>query len=78
MAVVGVSIRILRNLGILKSLLFNPILSDQYNAGPFDVSRTANAINRQGIIRTMAAISVNKMSMWRFIISMSRVGGLSR
>ena len=45
---VGVSILMLRNLGILNILLCWPTRFDQYNAGPCDVKRMARATKQQG------------------------------
>ena len=43
--------RIDRNLGILNILLLIPTLSDQYNAGPFEVSFTINPTIRIGTLK---------------------------
>ena len=45
MATAGVSIRMLRNFGILKILLCRPTRSLQYRTGPGEVSRTKTATN---------------------------------
>ena len=47
----GVSMRIVRNLGILKIILSIPTLSDQYKTGPLEVSLTINAIIRIGTLK---------------------------
>jgi hypothetical protein len=45
----GVSDFMVRNFGILKILFFRPTLSDQYSAGPFDVTFIAKTTNNIGI-----------------------------
>ena len=50
-ATAGVSMRIVRNFGILKIVLLIPTLSDQYNTGPFEVSLTINPITKIGILK---------------------------
>ena len=58
--------RMLRNLGILKSLLLRPTRSDQYSAGPSEVKRTAMATIATGIARTIEANNASAKSNSRF------------
>ncbi len=51
-ATAGVLMRMVLNLGILKIVLLIPTLSDQYNAGPLEVSFTINPVIRIGILKT--------------------------
>lgn len=62
----GVSTHMLRNFGILNSLLYRPTRSDQYRVGPGEVSRTATATSITGIAKTTAANTTNKRSNIRF------------
>ena len=65
-AITGVLMSMVRNLGISKILLFFPTLSDQYKIGPFDVSLIVMAI----VIITNETITIdnehNKRSNKRF------------
>jgi len=66
-AMVGVPMRILRNLGILKIILSLPILSDQKIEGPSDVKRMTKHINKNGSVRMIMAITAKVRSNKRFI-----------
>jgi len=66
-ATAGVSILIDLNFGILKILLFFPILSDQYRTLPFEVIRTAIAANMIGTANRMMIITANRESKILFI-----------
>jgi hypothetical protein len=50
-ATAGVLMRIVRNLGILKIVLLIPTLSDQYSAGPSEVSFTINPTTKIGTLK---------------------------
>jgi hypothetical protein len=67
-ATAGVSTRIVRNLGILNMLLLIPTLSDQYNAGPLEVSFTINPITRIGMLKKHNKKPAIARSKIRFII----------
>ena len=57
-ATVGVSVRMVRNLGMRKTTLFRPTLLDQYRIFPVDVKRTQMAIKMLGqnkLIKTKVA-----------------------
>jgi len=45
----GVPDRIVRNFGILKTVLSFPMRPDQYSAGPLDVNLTIKAIRIMGL-----------------------------
>ncbi len=68
-ATAGVSIRMLRNLGILKILLWRPMRSLQYKAGPREVRRTAIAMLATGINNTSAAGMARAKSNRRLIMA---------
>ncbi len=61
-ATAGVPTRMLRNFGILNNLLCRPTRSDQYKAGPAEVSRTATATRNTGTAKTTAAAKASKRS----------------
>lgn len=52
-ATAGVPIFMVRNLGILKIVLFIPTLSDQYRTGPLEVSFASSAISSIGMPKTI-------------------------
>jgi len=58
---------IVRNLGILNIVLLIPILSDQYNTGPFEVSRTSNPTTRIGTLKKHNKKPAMTRSKKRFI-----------
>lgn len=62
----GVPTRMLRNLGILKILLYLPMRLDQYRAGPGDVRRMSKAIAKMGRTKIKTRISANTRSNTRF------------
>ena len=62
----GVSMRIVRNLGILKMRLCRPTRSDQYSAGPLDEQRTAKAVIARGTSKNVLTHSARVMSKSRF------------
>jgi hypothetical protein len=49
----GISIRIVLNFGILKILLPTPTRSDQYSAGPLEISLTKTAMIKIGTDKTI-------------------------
>ena len=60
-ATVGVSVRIVLNFGILKILLPTPTRSDQYSAGPLEVSLIKTVIIKMGTNKkTTKQIEKNK------------------
>jgi hypothetical protein len=65
----GVSILMVRNFGILKILLLMPILSDQCNTGPLEVSFTSKAMNSIGMHKIIKEINATNVSKNRFIIA---------
>jgi len=67
-AVAGVLDIMLLNFGILKMILFLPILSDQYRTFPVDVIFTMIAINTIGINKTNNITTENTTSKNLFII----------
>ena len=56
-----------RNFGILKIRLFFPTLSDQYSAGPLDVSFTSAETISIGMPKTIRRINAAVKSSSRFI-----------
>ena len=66
-ATAGVSIRMVRNFGILNVVLCIPTLFDQNKAGPFEVSFTINAMKSIGMLRKINKIIAIKRSKMRFI-----------
>ena len=64
-ATAGVPTRMLRNLGILKILLLRPTRSDQYKAGPDEVSLTAIKVMAKGTANTNSAIAAKHKSIIR-------------
>ncbi len=66
-ATAGVSSRMLRNFGILKTRLSRPTRSLQYSAGPFEVNRTSSANKPMGSSRTRLATVARQISNMRFI-----------
>src|SRR5438132_116721 len=59
----------LRNLGMRKIRLLRPTRSDQYSAGPLDVSFTARAITSMGRATSGNATSASVRSKKRFTTS---------
>lgn len=67
-ATAGVPVFIDRNLGMLKIRLSCPTRSDQYRAGPREVSLTRMATSNIGSASTRQAATATKMSKKRFMI----------
>ena len=66
-ATVGVSMRIVRNLGILNILLLIPTLFDQYNTGPSEVNLTINPTTKIGTLKKLNKKPAIARSKRRFI-----------
>ena len=74
MATAGVSIRMVRNFGILKILLFRPTRSEQYSTGPGDVTLTKNATIKAGMPKQSKAAQEQMISKKRFNAGMAELG----
>jgi len=61
-----------RNLGILKIPLLMPTLSDQYNAGPLEVSFTINPTTKIGTLKKHNKNPAIVRSKKRFILFFNR------
>ena len=67
----GVPCRIVRNFGILKTVLSFPMRSDQYSAGPFELRRISAAIMAMGMLENTNSKRAKAISNRRFMTSMT-------